>query len=109
MGYDIDFNKIKFYKYNFYGIQKPIIIEARSRDEARKTIQGLVPILPKIYAESKIIGETISTPLLGISEKKIDGKKHIWVGESRSKNGWMEEQKYLETIKKYNNGKKTKD
>ena len=96
---------IKFYKYKFFGIDKPIVIEAHNRVSARVALEKIN--LPVEYANSRIVGESVVVPLLGISEKTINGKKHIWVGEKKSKTGWMEEGEYLAKIKLYKNAKRS--
>ena len=81
MEYPFNHNKIKFYRYFFYEIEKPVTIEARNREDARAILRELIESLPKEYKNSRIVGESVTIPLLGISEKKINGVKFIWVGE----------------------------
>lgn len=101
----IFYNGIKFYKYYFEGLKKPITIEAYNKEEARIKLNQVVSQLPQEYRERKPFGETITRPVLGISKKTMNGKKYIWVG-SKTSNGWMEENELNERINKYNNEKR---
>lgn len=89
-----EYNGIRFYKYYFLGIEKPVQVEAINKDEARKAMDVIYPQLPEAYHQSKICGETITVPLLGISQKKKDGKTYIWIGP-KTADGWIEESKYI--------------
>jgi hypothetical protein len=91
---------IKFYKYYFEGLKKPITIEAYNKKEARIKLNQIVDKLPEEYRQRKPYGETITRPLKGISEKTIKGRKYIWVGE-KSPNGWFEENELKAKIKEY--------
>jgi hypothetical protein len=66
-------------------------------------MQRISSQLPPKYRESKIVGETVVIPLKGVSEKVVKGVKYIWVGLSKSPNGWLTEYEYkvgLEMSKK---------
>lgn len=92
-------NKFKLYKYIFEGIDKPVIIQARNRNQAREAIRRYVAQLAPQYQNFKIVGESVTVPAKGVSKKSENNKNYIWVGESKSKDGWMEEKLYLEKIK----------
>jgi hypothetical protein len=94
MDYPVEKHGIRFYNYYFYGVDKPLTIEANSKQDARVIMQSIMPKLSDKYRESRIIGETITIPLLGVSEKVVKGKKYIWVGLSKSNNGWLLEEQY---------------
>ena len=94
MDYPVEKHGIRFYNYYFHEVEKPLTIEATSKQEARETMKSILPNLSDKYRESKIIGETVTIPLLGVSEKVVKGIKYIWVGLSKSRNGWMPEQQY---------------
>jgi hypothetical protein len=83
----------QFYHYYFHGVEKPITIEANNKQEAREIMKDLITKLSEKYTNSKIVGETITIPLLGVSEKVIKGVKYIWVG-NKSRNGWLSEEEY---------------
>jgi|LauGreDrversion4_2_1035121.scaffolds.fasta_scaffold2196901_1 hypothetical protein len=100
MEYPVEKHGIRFYNYYFYEVEKPLTIEATSKQEAREVMQSIIPNLSDKYRESKIIGETVTIPLLGVSEKVVKGIKYIWVGLNKSRNGWMSEQQYRYELQK---------
>lgn len=97
----MDDSRFKLYKYTFKGIEKPVVIQARNRNQARDAIRRYVAQLPSHYQNSKIVGETVTVPAKGVSKKSENNKNYVWVGETKSQDGWMEENLYLEKIKKY--------
>jgi hypothetical protein len=94
MEYPVEKHGIRFYNYYFYGVEKPLIIEANCKDDAREIMKSIIPQLSDKYRESKIIGESVIIPLRGVSEKVVKGTKYIWVGLDKAQNGWMQEDKY---------------
>lgn len=94
MDYPVEKHGIRFYNYYFYGVEKPLTIEAISKQEARDMMQTIMPNLSDKYRDSKIIGETITIPLKGVSEKIVRGVKYIWVGTDKSRDGWLPEDRY---------------
>lgn len=99
MEYPVEKEGIRIYSYYFDGIEKPVKVEAYNKMQSREILKGLVEKLPEIYRQSKIVGESVTIPLKGITEKIVKGVKYVWVGEDKSKGGWMDEKKYLESIK----------
>lgn len=85
---------IKFYKYTFSGIKKPVIIEATNNKVARHELNELLPDLPADYRSSIPIDESVTIPIIGISRKKMNGKKYTWIGIETIKGGWIESDKY---------------
>lgn len=81
---------VRLYNYYFLGIDKPVMIQAYNRDEARNLIRAVQLNLPEIYKGKKIIGETVVVPAFGVTERVHNGKVLVWVGMDFSKNGWME-------------------
>jgi hypothetical protein len=102
MDYPVEKHGIRFYNYYFYGVDKPLIIEARCKDDAREIMKSLIPQLSDKYRESKIIGETITIPLRGVSDKVVKGVRYVWVGEDKSRNGWLTELQYKEALARSN-------
>jgi hypothetical protein len=103
MDYPVEKHGIRFYNYYFYGVEQPLTIEAHTKQEAREIMQSIAHQLSPKYRESKIVGETVVIPLKGVSEKVVKGVKYIWVGLSKSPNGWLNEYEYkvgLEMSKK---------
>jgi hypothetical protein len=91
-------DKIKFYKYYFIGVDKPIIMEAINRDMADEMLSLLpertgVPINLELLTEVKI-----EIPLTGKSTKVREGQVYIWVGEDKTANGWMLEDEFKKLI-----------
>jgi hypothetical protein len=93
---------IRFYNYYFYGVKEPLTIEARNKDMAREIMRDVLPKLSDKYRESKIVGETVVLPVKGVSEKVVKGVKYIWVGEEKSRNGWLTEYEYQVGVKRAN-------
>ena len=98
LNYPVEKDGIRFYNYYFYQIEKPISIEAYTKTDARVIMQNILPTLSQKYRESKIVGETIVIPLKGVSEKIVKGVKYIWVGEQKSRNGWLTEEQYRRAV-----------
>ena len=94
MKFSFDKPTIRLYRYYFLGIAKPIIIQAHDKVEARATIDRIWGQLAKEYQQSKIIGETVSVPVFGVSTRVENDKTYLWVGKEYSKNGWMESNEY---------------
>lgn len=91
---------IRIYSYFFMGIKKPVKIEAANKMQSRTILQQILPTLPEEYQKSRVVGECVTVPLKGITEKYVKGVKYIWVGEDKSKDGWMEESLYLKAVKR---------
>lgn len=87
-------SKIKFYCFYYEGIKVPVVVEARSKNEARYTLRSIRNGLPDDYKTSHVVGETVKSPVTGISKKTVNGVKYVWVGEEFAKDGWMDEKKY---------------
>lgn len=85
--YPVEKHILRFYKYRFDSFDKPIVIEAYNKHEAR---QKLLYIMQKVPAMQnlKVIDESVSLPLFGRSYKKINSVVNVWVGELTS-TGWM--------------------
>ena len=94
MDYPVEKHGVRFYNYYFHGVEKPITIEANNKQEARELMKKIITQLSDKYRESKIVGETVTIPLLGVSEKTVKGVKYIWVGMTKSKSGWLPESVY---------------
>jgi hypothetical protein len=78
---------IKFYKYYFEGKEKPIIIEAISKESAHYALQKIIPTLSeKGYDLRDLTNMKVESPIVGVSRKQNQGKNFIW-----SEEGWIEE------------------
>lgn len=78
---------IKFYKYYFNGQDKPVIIEAVSKQSANYALEQILPSLTsKGYDLRDLKDMKVETPLVGVNKKKHQGKSFIWTSE-----GWIED------------------
>lgn len=98
MDYPVEKEGIRFYNYYYFGVEKPITIEARSKSEARDILRSIKEKLSTKYSDSKIIGESVVIPLRGVSEKTIKGVKYIWVGEDKARGGWLSETAFKRAV-----------
>lgn len=71
-----------FYHYYFFGIEKPVVVEAKCRKEADEILSSLN------YDAGKAINLTVYKPITGITNKTVNGIYYIWVGLDNSQNGW---------------------
>lgn len=71
-----------FYHYYYFGIEKPVVVEAKCRKEADKILSSLN------YDPGKAINLTLFKPIAGITNKTVNGICYIWVGLENSQNGW---------------------
>lgn len=94
LNFPVEKNVKRFYNYYFLDVPKPIIIEAYSKVEARDILKKIIEKLSDKYRESKIIGESVTIPLRGVSEKTVKDVKYIWVGEDKVQGGWLREDEY---------------
>jgi len=101
-----EYNGVRIYKYYFFGIDAPIEIEARNNISARIMMDKIYHSLPQQYRDSKISGETVTVPLIGISKKTENSIEYTWVGYKKSHNGWMETSKLQADIKSFSDKEK---
>ena len=91
-------HNIKLYKYFINNIEKPIVMEAESREMADNMLISLNEKIGGYLKMSNIVDVRVQTLIVGESSKIKGGKKHIWVGKDYSNDGWLEENKYLEIV-----------
>ena len=103
-----EYEGIKLYKYHFYGMDKPIVIEAFTKVQAREILNGVIEKIPEQYRKQKPYGESVQVPIKGITTKKIKDKTFIWVGLQKSRDGWMEQEEYNAKLKEYAERESTK-
>lgn len=78
---------IKFYKYYFYGQEKPVIIEAISKQSAHHALEQIMPKLSdKGYNLRDLKDMKVESPLVGVNRKQYQGKSYVWGTE-----GWIED------------------
>lgn len=85
---------IKFYAFTFEDIEKPVVIEAYNAVEAREGLLKVIERLPDTYKGKKVVGQTVTLPVVGVTQKKIQGITYIWGGKKRSINGWLTEEQF---------------
>jgi hypothetical protein len=100
-------NRVKLYKYYINNIEKPLVMEAESREMADQMLVSLNNKLGGNLSIKNITDVRIETLVVGESSKIKGGKKHIWVGKEYSNDGWLEKNKYLEIV--INNKKQQKN
>lgn len=85
--YPVEKNIIRFYKYRFDCIDKPLTIEAYNKKEAREKLLYIMQKVPALQ-NAKVIDESLSLPIYGRTYKKIKSVVNVWVGGLTS-TGWM--------------------
>ena len=96
MNFSFEKPTIRLYRFYFLGISTPITIQAYNEKEARATIDRIWGNLAKPYQASRIIGQTVSVPVFGVSKRIESDKTLVWVGKGFYKTGWMD----IEVFKK---------
>jgi hypothetical protein len=92
--YPVEKYCIRFYKYKFLGFEnKPIVIEAHNKLEARKKLTYFIQLHPEL-SSIPVVGESLSLPIFGETTKNIIGVKHVWVGNMTPSN-WMPLDEFL--------------
>ena len=94
MSFSFETPTIRLYNYYFIGIEKPVIIQAGNKAEARLIIKKMASKLHPNYRGKRIIGETVVVPAFGVTERMENGKMLVWVGKESSPTGWMEKTEF---------------
>jgi hypothetical protein len=100
MKFSFDKPTIRLYRYYFLGVPKPVIIQAYNKAEARSTIERIWSRLAKEYQQSRIIGETVSLPVFGVSTRQEGEENFVWVGKDYSSSGWMKSNEFEKKFSK---------
>lgn|GEM_PF-1252081 len=90
----ISMSKIRFYKYYFSNIDKPVIMEAESRIDADAMLDTLGQKSNSNISLDQVIDVRIETPIVGISKRKRRGENYVWVGKDYSSDGWLLESEF---------------
>lgn len=98
-------SKIRFYKYYFLGVDKPIIMEAEDRLTADQMMQKLKENTAVNLSAKNLIDIRVETPIIGISKRKRHNKDYVWVGNELTSDGWLLQTEYDEIEKLKNNNK----
>lgn len=92
-------SNIRFYKYYFNGMPKPIIMEAENRQDADKMLVQL-SINSKVKMRvADLVDVRIESPIFGVSTRKRQGKQYVWVGTDKTPDGWLLQSEYDEITK----------
>lgn len=86
---------IKLYHFHFADIEQPVIIEAYNNTQARLLLTDALRLMPVEYGLSKVIDETVVTPVEGVSEIMQNGRTLVWVGKQKTENGWIDKEEFL--------------
>jgi hypothetical protein len=86
--------KTRFYKYFFLGVEKPIIMEAESKNDADQMLVDLQYKSQTSIDFNKLVDVRVETPIVGISTRKRKGKEFVWVSKEYTSDGWLEKEEY---------------
>ncbi len=89
-------NTVLFYKYFFYGIDEPIIIEALNKDQADDLLEHQMRMFPQLQ-QLQLVDERVTTPISGVTEKQDSTGTYVWVGFDKAVTGWMNKEAFLKT------------
>jgi hypothetical protein len=98
-------SKIRFYKYYFRGVDKPVIMEAVDRTTADQMMQQLKQTTTANLSAKDLIDIRVETPIIGISKRKRQNQDYVWVGNEFTSDGWLLQSEYDEIQKLKNNNK----
>jgi hypothetical protein len=98
--------KIRFYKYYFTGVDKPVIMEAEDRLTADQMMQQLKQNTTAKLSAKDLIDIRVETPIIGISKRKRHNKEYVWVGTEFTSDGWLLQSEYdeIQKLKNQQNG-----
>ena len=99
-------SKIRFYKYYFRGVDKPVIMEAVDRTTADQMMQQLKQTTTANLSAKDLIDIRVETPIIGISKRKRQNQDYVWVGNEFTSDGWLLQSEYdeIQKLKKQQNG-----
>lgn len=92
-------SKIRFYKYYFLGVDKPVIMEAEDRLTADQMMQKLKENTSVNLSAKNLIDIRVETPIIGISKRKRHNQEYVWVGNEFTSDGWLLQTEYDEIQK----------
>jgi hypothetical protein len=94
--------KVRFYKYYFRNVDKPVIMEAESRLQADQMMQELKERSKVPISVKDLIDIRVETPIMGISKRKKKGSEFVWVGLEHTTDGWLLQSEYdkIQELKK---------
>ena len=100
-------SKIRFYKYYFLGVDKPVIMEAEDRLTADQMMQKLKEYTSVNLSAKNLIDIRVETPIIGISKRKRHNQEYVWVGNEFTSDGWLLQTEYdeIQKLKQQQNDK----
>jgi peptide deformylase len=100
-------SKIRFYKYYFLGVDKPVIMEAEDRLTADQMMQKLKEYTSVNLSAKNLIDIRVETPIIGISKRKRHNQEYVWVGNEFTSDGWLLQSEYdeIQKLKQQQNDK----
>ena len=76
--------KTSLYLFYFNKIEKPIKILSTSKNNARSSLNIMIPNLPDEYRRSVVVNEKVESLVHGVTSLTMSGIKHLWHKEK----GW---------------------
>ena len=93
---------IRFYKYYFRGMEKPVIMETTDKATADSMLSQLSQKSNTQIDMRRLEDFRVETPIVGISVKKRNGEELVWVGKEFTSDGWLSQEEFdrIENLKK---------
>lgn len=93
---------IRFYKYYFRGMEKPVIMETTDKATADNMLRQLSQKSNTQIDMRRLEDFRVETPIVGISVKKRNGEELVWVGKEFTSDGWLSQEEFdrIENLKK---------
>lgn len=93
---------IRFYKYYFRGMEKPVIMETTDKATADNMLSQLSQKSNTQIDMRRLEDFRVETPIVGISVKKRNGEELVWVGKEFTSDGWLSQEEFdrIENLKK---------
>ena len=93
---------VRFYKYYFRDLDKPVIMETTDKASADKMLKQLSQKSNTYIDMRRLEDFKVETPLVGISVKKRNGENLVWVGKEFTSDGWLLQEEFdkIENLKK---------
>lgn len=93
-----DKDTVRFYSFYFEGIEKPMVIESKSKADALIWITQQLQLHPHIQGV-RLINMKVKTPIYGVTNKEENGYIYIWAGLDHSQTGWLIEDEFKQLKK----------
>ena len=87
-------SSIRFYKYYFRGMEKPVIMETTDKATADNMLRQLSQKSNTQIDMRRLEDFRVETPIVGISVKKRNGEELVWVGKEFTSDGWLSQEEF---------------